>query len=57
MVVQMLMEVVKIEVAEMEIAVTEVVVKDVALTELEFAMLLGIAPQWGSLGHSPLPAM
>jgi len=61
LVVQTLMEVVESEVVETEIAVTEAVVTEVALIELllvqfEFALLLGIVPQWGSSGHSPLPA-
>jgi len=62
-VVQQLMatDVVKIEVVEKEI-VTEAVVPKVVLIEVvvvqfEFAVLSGNVPQWGSSGHSPLPAM
>ena len=52
---QMLMEVVEremMEVVEREIARIELVI-----VQFEFAQLLGIVPQWGSSGHSPLPAM
>ena len=55
LVVQMLMEVVEremMEVVEREIARIELVI-----VQFEFAQLLGIVPQWGSSGHSPLPAM
>ena len=62
--VQMLteVEVVEIEVVVAEIVMTEAAMTKVALIELvvvqfEFALLLGIVPQWGSSGHSPLPAM
>ena len=55
LVVQMLMEVAEremMEVVEREIARIELVI-----VQIEFAQLLGIVPQWGSSGHSPLPAM
>ena len=59
-VVQMLVqtEVVEIEVVVTQIVVTEAVVIEVALVvvHFEFALLSGIVPQWGSSGHSPLPA-
>jgi len=47
LVVQMLMEVVEREIAQIELVIVQ----------FEFAQLLGIVPQWGSSGHSPLPAM
>ena len=57
-VVQMLIEVGEIDVVETEIVVvTEVALVELVVVQFEFALLLGIVPQWGSSGHSPLPAM
>jgi len=61
-VVQMLMEIVETEVAETDIveieaAVPKVLLIEVVIAHFEFAVLSGNVPQWGSSGHSPLPAM
>jgi len=58
-VVHMLMKVVEtefVEIVETEIVVIEVAI-ELVLGQLESALLSGIVPQWGSSGHSPLPAM
>ena len=35
----------------------EVVETEVAIVQFEFPLLSGVVPQWGSSGHSPVPAM
>ena len=51
------MEMVEIEVVE---TVTEDVLTaliELVVVQIEFVLLLGVVPQWGSSGHSPSPAM
>ena len=65
-IVQMLMEavetdivetdVLEIEIVVIEDAVPEVVLIELVVVQLEFALLNGTVPRYGSLGHSPLPA-
>ena len=45
------------EIAETEAVETEAVLTEVVVVHFEFALLSGNVPQWGSSGHSPLPAM
>ena len=60
---QMLMEVAEREMMEvveremMEVVEREIARIELVIVQIEFAQLLGIVPQWGSSGHSPLPAM